>query len=90
MLHTPMHTHTQLRENSSSKMDHNHVGLSHLYEDHSKIHISYFADLPLILILLVYTDFLPSKFGKILIFSSIICLISDFSGNGKGFSLYSI
>ena len=35
-------------------------------------------DLPLILILLVYTDFLPLEFGKIQIFFLKICQNTDF------------
>ena len=46
------------------------------------------ADLPLILILSVYTDFLTFKFGKIQIFSTKIKRNTDFWWTAKGFSLY--
>ena len=47
--------------------------------------VTVFADLPLILILSVYTDFLPSKFCKILIFFLKIGKIQIFPGMRKGF-----
>ena len=46
------------------------------------------ADPPLILILSIYTDFLPFKFGKIRIFFLKIWENTDFFRNAKGFFLY--
>ena len=43
------------------------------------------SDLPLILILSVYTDFLPSEFGK---YIYIYIKYRFFFWNAKGFSLY--
>ena len=43
------------------------------------------ADLPLILILSVYTDFLPLEFGKIQIFFLEIWQNTDFFNEWKGF-----
>ena len=46
------------------------------------------ADLPLILILLIYTDFSPLEFGKIQIFLLKIWQNTDFFRNAERFSLY--